>query len=226
MAAFPGHDWAMRNFFRRGLIAGVLALVLLPHGALADPKPSAPKLSAADQADVARVEAYLNQVRVLKAGFTQVAPDGSLSDGLFYLSRPGRMRFEYNPPSPILIVGDGTWVVVYDAETKQVDRVPIAATPISVLVRDKVDLGEGSEVTRVRRRPGVLEVSLVDPDNRDQGSITLVFADKPLELRQWLVTDSQNQITTVQLHDVVRDVRLEAKLFVFNDPPGVTQRMR
>ena len=226
MAAFPGHDWTMRNFLRRGLIAAVLALALLPHGAHAAAKLSAPKLSAADQADVARVEAYLNQVRVLKAGFTQVAPDGSLSDGLFYLSRPGRMRFEYSPPSPILIVGDGTWVVVYDAETKQVDRVPIAATPISVLVRDKVDLGKGSEVTGVRRQPGVLEISLVDPDNRDQGAITLVFADKPLELRQWLVIDSQNQITTVQLHDVVRNVRLDAKLFVFNDPPGVTQRMR
>jgi len=221
MAAFPGHDWAMRHFLWRGLIAGVLALVLLPHGAFA-----APKLSAADQADVTRVEAYLNKVRVLKAGFTQVAPDGSLSDGLFYLSRPGRMRFEYAPPSPILIVGDGTWVVVYDAETKQVDRIPIAATPISVLVRDKVELTKGSEVTRVHRRPGVLEITLVDPDNRDQGSIALVFVDQPLELRQWLVTDSQNQITTVQLHDVVRNERLDAKLFVFNDPPGVTQRMR
>lgn len=221
MAAFWGHDCTMRHFSWRGLIAGALALVLLPHGAFAGPK-----LSAADQADVTRVEAYLNKVRVLKAGFTQVAPDGGLSDGLFYLSRPGRMRFEYAPPSPILIVGDGTWVVVYDAETKQVDRVPIAATSISVLVRDKVDLAKGSEVTGVRRRPGVLEISLVDPDNRDQGSITLVFADQPLELRQWLVTDSQNQITTVQLHDVVRDVRLEAKLFVFNDPPGTTQRTR
>ncbi len=226
MAAFWGHDWGMRHFLWRGLIAGVLALVLLPHGALAAPKPSPPKLSAADQADVSRVEAYLNQVRVLKAGFTQVAPDGGLSEGLFYLSRPGRMRFEYAPPSPILIVGDGTWVVVYDAETKQVDRVPIAATPISVLVRDRVDLAKGSEVTGVRRRPGVLEITLVDPDNRDQGSITLVFADQPLELRQWLVIDSQNQITTVQLHDVVRDVRLDAKLFVFNDPPVTTQRTR
>jgi outer membrane lipoprotein-sorting protein len=204
-------------------MAGALGLVLLPRIALAA---KAPTLSEADRADVGRVETYLNQVRSLKAGFNQVAPDGSLSDGRFYLRRPGRLRFEYDPPTPILIVGDGTWIVVYDSETNQVDRLPIGQTPLSVLVKDRVSLGDGMEVTQVRRQPGVLEISLVDPANRDQGSITLVFADPPLELRQWLVTDSQRQVTTVQLHDATRNVDLDPKLFVFNDPPGVQQRVR
>jgi outer membrane lipoprotein-sorting protein len=204
-------------------MAGALGLVLLPRIALAAKSPT---LSEADRADVGRVETYLNQVRSLKADFSQVAPDGSLSDGKFFLRRPGRLRFEYDPPNPILIVGDGTWIVVYDSETNQVDRLPIGQTPLSVLVRDRVSLGDGMEVTEVRRQPGVLEISLVDPANRDQGSITLVFSDPPLELRQWLVTDSQRQVTTVQLRDATRNVDLDAKLFVFNDPPGVQQRVR
>ena len=217
----------MRHFSRRGLIGAALGLALLPCVALAAPAPDkAPRLTDQDRADIARVEAYLNEVRSLKAGFTQVAPDGQLSEGNFYLRRPGRLRFEYRPPVPMLIVGDGTWIVIHDSETNQVDRLPIGQTPLSVLVKDRVNLSDGMEVTRVRRQPGVLELSIVDPDNRDQGFITLVFSDPPLELRQWLVTDAQGQVTSVQLRDAVRNIDLEAKLFVFNDPPAASRRDR
>jgi outer membrane lipoprotein-sorting protein len=212
----------MPNLSRRALLGAALLGALL-----ALPVPAArAAASAQDRADVARVEAYLNQIRSLSAGFIQVSPQGALSEGEFYLRRPGRLRFAYAPPSPLLIVGDGVWVVLYDSETNQVDRIPIGETPLSVLTRDKVDFSKGLEVAKVARRPGVLEVTVVDPAQREQGSITLVFADQPLELRQWLVTDSQGQVTTVQLRDARANVDLDAKLFVFVDPPNVRQRQR
>jgi uncharacterized protein YlzI (FlbEa/FlbD family) len=135
------------------------------------PAAAAPKtLSAADRADVTRVEDYLNKVRSLKAGFSQVAPDGALS-GTFYLSRPGRMRFEYDPPTPLLTMADGTWIVVRDAETRHVDRIRSARRRFGAGAR-RGGSGRGHGGDAGTPRPGVLEISLVDPGNREQGSIT------------------------------------------------------
>ncbi|WP_173981996.1 outer membrane lipoprotein carrier protein LolA [Magnetospirillum sp. SS-4] len=198
----------------------VLTLALLAWwGAAADaagPKPAA--LSEQDKADVARAEAYLNGITTLKARFLQMSPNGATAEGDAYLSRPGRMRLQYDPPSPLLVVADGTFLIVHDSQLDP-SYIPLDSTPAGILVRADVRLTGGDvAVTRVARQPGVVRVSLVAAEDPAAGEITLVFSDRPFALRQWQIRDSQNQITTVSLFEAQSGLTLDPKLFRFQDP--------
>jgi outer membrane lipoprotein-sorting protein len=191
-----------------------LAALLL----LAAPAAAAP-LNEADRADLARAEAYLNDVKTISGKFVQVAPDGSLSEGRMWLSRPGRLRFEYAPPTPILVVADGIFIVYHDMELGQVDRVPIDATPLSVLLSEKVKLSDEVTVRAVQRGPGTLRIALFATKRPEDGEIVLVFGDKPLQLRQWQIVDARGGATTVTLSQLEFNQPLVNRLFVFTDPP-------
>jgi outer membrane lipoprotein-sorting protein len=203
---------------RRGVLGLAIGFAAAPLLGTAQ----AAGLSDKDKADVARVEGLFNSFRRLEARFTQVDSNGGMAEGKLFMSRPGRLRFEYDPPVPLLIVADGTWLVVYDKEIKQVDRYPLGRTPIGVLVREKVAFDEGLEVTDVVRDSQAFGVSIISPANKDDGRLTLIFTENPFEFRQWQVLDSQGINTVVTLDDVKRDGDFDPKLFVFNDPPGVT----
>jgi len=168
--------------------------------------------------DLARITNYLNGITTLEGNFIQVGPDGELSEGVFYLRRPGRLRFEYEPPNPALIIADGTWVGVYDKRLKTLDRIPIGSTPLDILLSKRVDLRDAGAVQKIENQGGLMRVTAIDPDAPDQGSITMVFADNPLELRQWIVIDPQGLTTTVALSDIRSNVELDAKLFFIEDP--------
>ncbi len=144
--------------------------------------------------------------------------DGELSEGQFYLRRPGRIRFEYRPPNPALVIADGTWVGVYDTRLNTLDRIPLGQTPLSILLKKRVDLKSENAVQAIERAPGLMRVTAIDPNEPDQGSITMVFADNPLELRQWIVVDAQGLTTTVALSDMRANVKLDPKLFFIEDP--------
>ncbi len=201
-----------------GLVLG-LALVLT----LAAPAASAAvqaALTARDKADIARVEAYLNGIETLKGRFLQIGPDGALAKGRVYMRRPGRLRFDYDPPSPLVIVADRVWLILRDRELDETSRLPLSSTPISVLVADRIRLGERTTVERIERQPGSLRLTLRDKENPEQGAITLVFSDDPLELRSWIVTDAQGLDTSVALSNVEKNVPLDPKLFVVLEPVG------
>jgi outer membrane lipoprotein-sorting protein len=185
---------------------------------LAAPAAAAP-LNEADRADLARAEAYLNDMKTISGKFVQVAPDGSLSEGRMWLSRPGRLRFEYAPPTPILVVADGIFIVYHDMELGQVDRVPIDATPLSVLLSEKVKLSDEVTVRAVQRGPGTLRIALYATKRPEDGEIVLVFGDKPLQLRQWQIVDARGGTTTVTLSQLEFNQPLVNRLFVFTDPP-------
>lgn len=174
-------------------------------------------LSPQDKADIARVESYLNGIKTMKAEFVQAGPETQLARGTLYLSRPGRLRFEYAPPSPLLLVGDGLWLVMYDRELDQVSRWPIDDTPLGVLVDKKVDLSKDTKVTEVVRKPGILALTLVKTDHPDEGSVTVVFSEPPLRLRQWRVVDSQGKAIDVSIRDAQVNMPLDASLFVYDD---------
>lgn len=208
-----------RSVSRRGLLGLGLGLAALP---LIRPALAAPVLSDQDKADIARVEKLFNGISTLEARFTQVDSGGGMAEGKLMMRRPGRLRFEYDPPTPLLIVADGAWLVVYDKEIKQVDRYPLGRTPIGVLVREKIDLNDGLEVTEVLRDSQAFGVTMVAPDHRDDGQLTLVFTENPFEFRQWQVLDAQGINTVVTLDDVRQGVDFDPKLFTFFDPPGAT----
>ncbi|MGM0585623.1 MAG: LolA family protein [Pseudomonadota bacterium] len=175
-------------------------------------------LSGAAQAqsgrDLARISAYLNALDTAEGGFVQIAPNGETSDGRFFIDRPGRIRFEYTPPNPALVVSDGTWVVVYDLRDCSKQTAPLSATPLELLLAENVDLRRDGVVRNIERRPGQMRVTAVDPDDPAKGSITLVFNDNPLELRQWIVTDAEGRNTTVALNEVKRGVDIPVRLFL------------
>ncbi|MDH3667256.1 MAG: outer membrane lipoprotein carrier protein LolA [Paracoccaceae bacterium] len=197
---------------RRTFLAGALAALALPAW------PAAAQMSGADARDLTRISNYLNGVTTLVGNFVQVGHDGELSEGLFYLRRPGRIRFEYQPPNPALVIADGTWVGVYDTRLNTLDRIPLGQTPLSILLKKRVDLKSENSVRAIERAPGLMRVTAVDPNEPDQGSITMVFADNPLELRQWIVVDAQGLTTTVALSEMRANVKLDPKLFFIEDP--------
>ncbi len=202
----------------------LLAAALLPAAAHAQPSPApapaltAPVLTAQDKADLARISTYLDGLRTLKAHFLQVSPDGDTSEGTAWLSRPGRMRFEYDPPAPFLLVAGFGSAVFFDKQLKQTSAVPLSTTPLGLLLADHIGFGGEVRVTAVNRLPGQIQVSMVRATAPADGSLTLVFADAPLALRQWAVTDAQRQETRVSLFNIQLGGNFPAEMFQFEDP--------
>ena len=189
---------------------------MLPAGFAATAEPGL-TLTSRDKADLARIETYLNGLRSLKARFTQVAPDGGLSEGIVWLERPGRMRFQYNPPSPILLVASHGVVVFHDSSLDQTTEVQLSRTPLGILLADRVDLAGSVTVTAIQRVPGQLQITLVRSASPGDGSLTLIFADSPLVLRQWTVVDAQRKQTHVTLYDGQTGGSFDPALF---EPPA------
>ncbi|MEM9146603.1 MAG: outer-membrane lipoprotein carrier protein LolA [Pseudomonadota bacterium] len=171
----------------------------------------------ASQADLLRISNYLNGLGSLGGSFVQIGPDGDLSRGSFSLRRPGRIRFDYRPPNPTLIVADGVWVGVCDRDIESFERYPLTETPLDLLLRDRVDLRREGAVQAISRGEGQLRVRAVDPDAPDQGSITMIFSDVPLELRQWVIVDAQGLTTTVALSETRSNIGLDPELFVIEE---------
>ncbi len=167
---------------------------------------------------LAAAERYLNAIASLKADFLQVAPEGDLAEGVIYLRRPGRLRVEYAPPVPVLIVGDGFLLHYHDMELGQVNEWPIFDTPLGVLTSEEVRFNDDLVVTALLRRAGHLEITVAQGGDPGAGSLTLIFETDPLVLRQWRVTDAQGLVTTVSLLGLETNIALRPALFVFDDP--------
>jgi outer membrane lipoprotein-sorting protein len=166
------------------------------------------------------VEAYLNGMMALTSRFLQVAPDGTTSEGKAWLVRPGRMRFQYDPPSPILLVAGHGLLVFFDSQLNQTSNLPLAATPLGLLLRENLKLSGDVTVTAIARLPGQLQVTLVRTATPGDGSLTLVFADNPLALRQWTVVDAQRRETHVTLYNVQLGGSFDQQLFEQIHPPS------
>ena len=200
----------------RGRLA-VTAALAWAAGAAADAPPAA-RLGDAERADIARIEAYLNGVSTLSARFLQVTSTGTYSEGTLYLWRPGRMRVEYDPPVPILIVADGRSLVYHDRKLEQVSYLGLESTPAGILLAETVSLSKSVTVTGFERGSGALRVRLVKTEDPLEGSLTLVFGDRPLTLKKWVVTDPQGVTTTISLLGARYGHPLNPELFRFVDP--------
>lgn len=190
---------------RRTLLRGGLALLsaaALPAAIAGAPRPARAALSDQDLADVARIEQYMDNIITMQARFQQVEPDGKISRGNIYLRKPGRLRVEYDPPVPILLVADGGLLSYYDKDLDELKQMPLQQSSAWFLVRYPIKLTDGITVSSVDRSPGGLQISLYQTDEPDTGSVSLVFVDNPLQLTQWTVTDGQNKEVRVGLADV------------------------
>lgn len=182
---------------------------------------------ANQMADITRIEAYLSNLTTIVADFNQVSPNGELSEGKFYLKRPGKMRWEYKPPTPILLVSNGKVITYYDSELDQVNYVPVDDTLAGFLAQERINLNGGStKLIGFEVMNSVVRVTLVQTDKPDEGSLTLEFTDKPLQLRQMIVADAGGERTRIQLQNAEFGKKLPDKLFTFEDPRGIAPRRR
>jgi len=205
---------------QRGWILALgLAVTMAWGGGAAAAEAKRAPLGPEDRADIARAETYLNGVLTLKARFLQVSANGASAEGDAYLSRPGKLRLQYDPPSPLLVVADGSFLIVHDRELGAPSYVPLGSTPAGILVRAGVKLDGGDlSVTKVARPPGLLRITVTQTEDNAAGDLTLVFSERPFELRQWEVRDAQHQVTTVSLFEARSGVKLDPKLFEFVNP--------
>ncbi len=194
----------------------VIVALALPTAALAQVR--AAVLSDADQATLAGVQRYLNGLRSLKARFLQIGPDGVTTQGTVWLQRPGRMRFEYDKPSPLLLVaGQGT-VVFHDSQLGQTTNIPVGNTPLGLLLSDTITLSGDVTLTDFQRPPGQLLLTLVRTRTPGDGSLTLDLNASPLALTGWSVVDAQGRQTQLRISDVQLGGRFDQSLFTFVDP--------
>ena len=197
---------------RRALLFAASAL-LLPTAAFA--------LAPADQALVDKAVAYLQGLPSARGRFVQTDPRGSVSQGIIYMQRPGRARFEYDAPSSLLVVSDGKVVSVADKRLKTVNRYFLSQTPLKLFLADEIRLDRGVTVSRVTRLNDGFELTAQDRVGKTRGQIVLTFIDSPMQLLGWKITDARNAETTVRLTSLVRAGDLDPALFraPFPQPP-------
>jgi outer membrane lipoprotein-sorting protein len=181
----------------------------------APPRPAA--LTPQDQQAVQGVQQYLNSIKTLQSRFQQFTPDGGVAQGTIYLQRPGKMRIVYDDPVPILIVADGWAVYYWDKSLQQLSQIGVKDTPAWFLLRPDITLSGDITVTRFERTPGALRLSMVETKNADQGNLTVVLSEQPMELKQWTVIDAQQKPVTVTLVDPHYGMQLSPTLFAWTE---------
>lgn len=196
-----------------------VAIGLALAAVLASPAAAAP-LSPDDQAAVAQAAAYLDGFGELKGRFTQTDPRGAVSEGTFYLKRPGLARFVYDPPSDMLVVSDGHSVSVINPRLRTHDRYPLGATPLALFLAEHVRLDKGVEVTRVTHTADGFSLTARDAHHPRAGEITLTFGEHPLKLEDWTMVDAEGQQTRVRLNSIEPTSGLDPSLFTLPDANG------
>jgi len=200
----------MKHLFLLATLAAALPLPCMaqPHAAV---------LPDSGAAALRQVQAYLNGLHTLTGHFLQIGPDGGTSTGTFWLARPGRMRFQYDPPSQLLLVAGHGLVVFHDGKLDQTTNIPMGETPLGLLLRDTTTLTGDVTVTDFQTPPGQIQVTLVKTKSPGDGSLALRLNANPLALIGWSVVDNQGRETRVRLTSVIAGGEFPASLFSYID---------
>lgn len=174
-------------------------------------------LSPEQLSAVLQAELYLNDIKTLHSRFIQTSSNGSFAEGEFFVSRPGRLRFEYTPPHPVLLIADGFNLLYYDKELKQSTFIPLWETPLWFLIRENVNLSGEVEINDVTIDEGVVSMTVQEREASSAGQVTLVFTQDPFVLRRWEVTDGQGIRTKVSLIEPTFGLEIEPKVFEYDD---------
>jgi outer membrane lipoprotein-sorting protein len=167
---------------------------------------------------IAKVENYLQGLKTGQARFVQTTHSGDQLVGTFYLSRPGKLRFEYDAPVEDFVVADGAFIYFYDGKLKEQTNAPIGTTLADFFLRKDISFGGDVIVKEAKRGGGYLQVQVVQADEPDAGSITFAFTENPLDLKKWRVIDQQGMITEVELFYLKTGMTLDKNLFIYTDP--------
>jgi len=199
----------------------LLALTVAVTAAAPAPAATTTELSPGDRALIGRIQDYLEGLDTLRARFSQRSSDGTRARGELWLDRPGKLHFAYDPPPDLVMVANGSWLLYYDREAEQTSYIPLSETPLYPLLKENIHLlgSETFAVADASRGRGGVSLTLVrgTGDAGSPGSLTLMFRDDPLRLRQWRLIDQQGTVTQVRLTEVERGVTPPEGHFVFNE---------
>jgi len=191
---------------RRAMIGATLIVATLVPGL-------ASALTDEEQAVLTDIAKKLSAVETMSGEFVQFNPDGEQQQGRFYIARPGKVRFQYDPPATVSVVADGKSVLVFDKKLQTYDIWPLSQTPLRLLLDSDLDLSVSDKVTRVSVADDLVEVELQDETRFSAGTLNLIFDRESYELRQWTVTDQQGLQTMVALYNVEIGGALDSALF-------------
>lgn len=194
-----------------------------PPAAVTSATPAAPgqrnatAFDAAQRAAIERVNAYLNSMSFLVGDFVQVGPDGSRTNGNFYLQKPGKIRFEYSPPSPVELIANGSAVAVRDRKLATQDIYPLSQTPLRFLLAEKIDLLRDANVVNISQDELFISV-LIEEKTAVTGThrLMIMFGVQDNQLKQWTITDPQGYDTTIAIYNLDASRRPDPRLFVIN----------
>lgn len=178
----------------------------------------------ADKVDLSKIENYLNNLKTLEAGFVQMASNGGTAEGKIYISKPRKIRMEYTSPEPLLIVGNGDYIIYYDKELDQVTNIDYKDIPATVILSKQIKFNSNDlKITDLYKDSGQTSITVELPKNPGVKPITLIFDNEPFRLKQWKVIDQQNIEVTISLFDIEQDIELSDNLFKFDKKPSNNQ---
>jgi outer membrane lipoprotein-sorting protein len=207
------------------------ATSVVPNPIIPDPRRNVPanifaSFDANQKAQAAKVSTYLSSLNTLVGNFVQVGPDGSKTKGDFYIQKPGKVRFEYDPPTPIAMIADGSSLAVRDRKLATQDIYPLSQTPLRYLLSDRIDLMKDTNVVNVSADDQYISVTIEEKSAIIGTSrLMLMLGAKDNQLKQWTVTDPQGFDTTVAVYNLDTSKKLDPGLFKidftnYTTPPG------
>lgn len=205
-AAFDLHMQPMR----------ILLAILLSFSSIFAVASAGAQDMAQAQPGTAEVERYINSIRTLKARFVQSNPNGTVVHGTLYVRRPGRMRFEYDAPSQLKVVADGSQVTMWDPTTKDFGQWPIGWTAASFLVKEPLSLTGDLQIDKTERSDGMLHLTMSQPKKPQEGKVIVRLSENPMMLRGWTIIDNRGNQVNVSLQDVQAGGQLADSLFKFD----------
>jgi outer membrane lipoprotein-sorting protein len=214
--AFP-----MRSSFLARSVLALAAVTFLGAAGQLPPQRLTPAYSDEQKVLLDKISAYLNGIHSLKARFIQIGPEGGTDQGTLYIQKPGQIRFEYDPPSALLIVATNGRVYVKNSRLNTLDTYDLSDTPLGLLLNQNVDLKANRAVMGVNDQNGMVTVQARTSTNRNNSNITMMFSSPGLELRQWTVRDNQGGNTTVALQNPEAGAAIDPGLFT---PPQKAPR--
>jgi outer membrane lipoprotein-sorting protein len=201
-----------------------------PNPVIPDPRRNVPAnifqtFDANQKAQAAKISAYLSSLQTLVGNFVQVGPDGTKTKGDFYIQKPGKVRFEYEEPSPIEIIADGSSVAVRDRRLATQDIYPLSQTPLRYLLSDRIDLMKDTNVISVTADDVFVSITIEEKQALVGTSrFLLMVGAKDGKLKQWTVTDPQGYDTTVAVYNLDVTQKPDPALFKidFTTYPGTS----
>lgn len=168
--------------------------------------------------DLQAIENYLNSIKNMEADFVQTSSNGGTAEGKIYIAKPNKIRMEYDDPTSVLIVGDGNYIIFHDKDLDQVTHIDYDDIPASLILANDIKIdGKNIKATNFYQDAGITSITLDYKEKGDVGPITLTFANNPLELKQWKITDPQNIEVKVSLYNIMQDVEMKDSLFKFKN---------